>query len=148
MKFHLWNRFRLWLHDGPSWLWRNNKIVNAISDAWYWFRSNTYNRYHIVDCRNKANGYKWGWKDRDQLLLFACFNILKDFVEKEYPGYVDWEHGEDISWAKQEMLELYIWWTQKRPAIINNKQTLMLHQEEEDSEMLKRLMRIRLYLWT
>lgn len=123
-----------------------NGFTRPIFDAWYWFRTHTYNRYHIVNCKSPANGYRWGWQDRSQLLLYASFNILKDFVEKEYPGYVDWNYDEPHRKARDEFLYLHKWWTEIRPAQVAN--THDCDQDKEDQEHLLRLMAIREFLWT
>jgi hypothetical protein len=94
----------------------------------YWIRAHTYNRYHILDMRNDAWPYKWGWCDRSELMLFACFNLLKAFVEEEAPniGHAktpeefwpdhDWQPGEKETIAahvetEREIRRLYTWWT-------------------------------------
>jgi hypothetical protein len=99
------------------------------SRAWYWVRTHTYNRYHLVDCRDARNGYEWGWIDRDQLMLFACFQILREFVEKEDPRVglrtiEDFAGGsnfdderkmlEDQLAREREVRALYDWWTKGR----------------------------------
>ncbi len=102
------------------------KIKHPISHAWYWLRTHTINRYHIVDCRSEH--YKWGWMDRDWLMFCACFNILVKFVEKESPqvGIAKPMDPDDI-WDDSEMLlhqwesdveirALYDWWTKHRAA--------------------------------
>ena len=91
------------------------KIWHCISDAKYWLRTNTYNRYHMVDCRSKQNGYKWGWKDRCELILFANMSILQSFIEKECsPGHVAWDSDDIHINAMKEMRTIYAWWTSIR----------------------------------
>lgn len=106
----------------------------------YWLRSHTINQYHLVDCRSKRNDYTWGWIDRDRLMLFACFQILVDFIEKELPNSnTDYSLG---GWkeAKEEMEALYKWWTVDRNPRANS--------QDEDDEMLLRLMKVRGFMWT
>lgn len=110
----------------------------------YWIRTHTINRYHLIDCRDKKNGYEWGWCDRDRLILYSSFKILKDFYEKENLDFIDWNSDPDHKFARQEMEELYIWWTKERP----QKVISWTKQDEEDDKMLLRLMKIRGYLWT
>ena len=117
-----------------------------IENIFYWIRTHTINKYHIIDCRDKKNGYAWGWCDRCDLILFSSFNILKDFMEKEYPGIVDWDYDQQHKNIKQELQELYSWWTLTRP--INIRDTCSLYQDDEDQKMLERLMKIRQYMWT
>lgn len=76
------------------------------------------------------------WIDRDVIMLHACFQILKDCVEKEH---VD-THCNYDSHKKfvDEVRFLYGWWI-KRAKTFDDK---------EDDEMLLRLMKIRSSLWT
>ena len=91
------------------------RIRYLISQAWYWLRTHTWNRYHIIDCRSPHNDYKWGWCDRDYLMLCACFNILKDFVERELPhSYTDYSQSGAWQDSRTEILALYEWWMKGR----------------------------------
>ena len=72
-------------------------------------------RYHMLDLRSPRNGYRYGWRDRSDALLYASFAVLRDFVENEYPGAIDWNSGEDIRRARDEFLALHRWWTEERP---------------------------------
>lgn len=57
-----------------------------------------------------------GWRDRDEILLHAAFQILVDFVEKEEPGrIINWSHDETHRHVWKEVRELYRWWKEKRP---------------------------------
>lgn len=106
-------------------------VRHPVAEAWYWLRTHTVNRYHIVNLKNPRNGYKWGWIDRDQAILFACFNIFQDFCEKEkgldslkFQAECDWkEWGEGAAEMRatkyaeyQEAKSLYDWWTGGRAA--------------------------------
>src|SRR5262245_12097023 len=86
-------------------------MVKRLKRALYWLRTHTINRYHMLDMRNARNGYAWGWRDRSDLFMFANFALLVDFVEKEYPGHVDWDYDEEHRAARAEFMELYTWWT-------------------------------------
>jgi hypothetical protein len=80
------------------------------SEPYYWLRTHTIHRYHMVDARAPQNGYHWGWFDRSGLVLFAAFAVLVDFVEKEYPGCVDWDYDEEHRKGRDEFMALYNWW--------------------------------------
>jgi hypothetical protein len=85
------------------------------------------------------------WIDRDEIMLHACFQILKDFMEKENLLPIDSEEikdADDENFA--EVKFLYQWWNNR----INNDDNYTIEQSKEDSEMLIRLMKIRTYLWT
>ena len=86
---------------------------NLFKSRWqplYWLRSHTFNRYHILDISGQ-DGYKWGWIDSDTQMELACFKILTNFVENEYPGHCDWDSEETIRKVRDEIFEIYNWWT-------------------------------------
>ena len=117
-----------------------------ISSALYWLRAHTLDRYHMLDIRDKRNGYAWGWMDRSEGILFANMAILVAFIEEEkaFDCHVDWRStaemtadGEEGSAdgaanrdahaaAKKEMLEIYGWWTQDRK-IEHDRGDALLH---------------------
>lgn len=134
-------RFRLgykWLGDIRSAFFR--RFWNHVSEGHYWFRSHFIpsRRYHMLDMRNKANGYRWGWRDFDVVVLFSVMAALVDFVEAEkgFESHVSWEddpdqapdlddpkvksyifhHRPGLKEVKDDCLRIYKWWTEERPA--------------------------------
>lgn len=97
-------------------LWRKLKNWDPI----YWIRCHTWTRYHMLNVANATHGYKWGWMDRSEYILFANMAILVDFVEKEHafddsqPFGVDWDYNDEFKHAKKEFLEIYNWWKTER----------------------------------
>lgn len=80
------------------------------------------------------------WIDRDEIMLHACFQILKDCVEKEkVDEQCDYEAHKDFV---DEVRFLYDWWKERVKKVTTDKQM------EEDDDMLIRLMKIRTSLWT
>ena len=80
------------------------------------------------------------WIDRDSIMLHACFQILKDCVEKEnVDTHCNYEHHKDFV---DEVRFLYNWWEKRVSKEDSEEQT------KEDDEMLIRLMKIRTSLWT
>lgn len=81
------------------------------------------------------------WIDRDKIMLHACFQILKDCVEKEHVDtqccYITHKKVVD------EIRFLYDWWIERKK---NDK--VADEQIEEDNKMLIRLIKIRGFLWT
>lgn len=77
------------------------------------------------------------WIDRDEVMLHACFQILKDCVEKEHVDtHCNYEsHKEFVD----EVRFLYNWW---------GKRAVSDGSDDEDDAMLLRLMKIRTFLWT
>ena len=73
--------------------------------------------YHLIDLRCPENDYEGGWIDADAKMFYACFKILREFVEEELPhAYTDWEHEEETRRVRKEIQDLYDWWTAGRKA--------------------------------
>jgi hypothetical protein len=96
----------------------------------------------MLDMRNKANGYAWGWRDFDVVVLFSVMAALVDFVEAEkgFESHVSWDdepdeaagrspdlddpkvksyifhHRPGLKEVKDDCLRIYTWWTKERPA--------------------------------
>jgi len=65
----------------------------------------------------KINTLEKGWGDKDEVLLHAAFQLLKDFIEQEKPDkIVDWNANELHRKAWKEIVLLYNWWKKERPA--------------------------------
>jgi len=137
-------------------MWFRVKIRNRVSNAWYWLRTHLWNRYHIINISNKANKYNWGWIECDQAILYACFKILSNFVEKEmkYNCYYvpatehcpEWDQRE----TEKEIRALYQWWTEERPKELETERYYGAGEagDAKDNEMLERLLKIRKNLWS
>jgi hypothetical protein len=109
-------------------MWFTVKISMPIKESIYWLKCQTYKKYHLLDLRQPGKeGYKYGWVDSDSQMLYALFNILVNFVEKEIDGtldenikfhkeMVDTEQESD-TWhaAYLEIKELYNYWKFDRP---------------------------------
>ena len=79
------------------------------------------------------------WFDRSDIMLHACFQILQDCVEKEkVDTHCNYEANKDFV---DEVRFLYKWW-------LTRKSDKEFDNDDEDNEMLNRLMKIRLALWT
>jgi len=66
--------------------------------------------------RLKITTLSKGWHDKDEVLLHAAFQLLADFVEKEWPDkIIDWDFDERHKNAWAEITSLYNWWTKTRP---------------------------------
>ena len=85
------------------------------------------------------------WRDKDSVMLHACFQILKDCVEKEdlLSGHVIWDADEMHRVAKKEIEELYHWWLSYREPSILDEDRFKL-----ETNMLTRLISVRWALWT
>ena len=91
-----------------------------------------------------------GWCDNDLIMLHACFQLLKHFIEDEKPfENLSWDQDEENRFARRELETLYNWWEQRKQM---EEDVLMLNnrnytQNIEDNEMLLRLVKMRLFLW-
>lgn len=83
------------------------------------------------------------WIDRDETMLHACFQILKDCVEKEnVDTHCNYEEHKDFV---DEVRFLNKWWKKRKRGHLHQN---IVKQMREDDEMLLRLMNIRTQLWT
>lgn len=58
------------------------------------------------------------WCDKDRVLLYACFQILVDFLEKERPEQItDFKHNREQRKHWKELQALYRYWKKDRPAM-------------------------------
>lgn len=91
------------------------------------------------------------WYDKDIMILYACFQILKDSIEKDslLTLAIDWNINEDSVFARKEIEVLYNWWKERRLLeILDNLSPLEMEKQYEiDNQMLIRLIKIRKYLW-
>jgi len=85
------------------------------------------------------------WRDKDSVMLHACFQLLKDAVEKEkiLLGDTDWNANEKHQFAKNEIQELYNWWIEYKESSTPDEKAY-----SNENKMLKRLIDIRWALWT
>jgi len=87
-----------------------------------------------------------GWRDKDDVILHACFQLLKNFVEreKEMIEIIDWKQDAQTENAKSEIDFLYNWWLER----VDKDEDLNEKLYEEENLMLKRIIDVRKYLWT
>ena len=78
------------------------------------------------------------WVDADIVMLHACFQLLKDVVEKE--KILEFINKEYHKKYYDEVLFLYEWWGKKAESDYED--------DQEADEMLSRLIKIRNFLWT
>lgn len=81
------------------------------------------------------------WLDKDVIMLHACFTLLEKWViEENGLTHCNYEsHKESID----ELTLLYNWWLERKK-IIHSKQL----EDEEDQQMIERLIKMRQFLWT
>jgi len=105
--------YRVWFP-----LWR------PVSDAKYWLVSHLVpkRRYHMLDLRQK-DGYRYGWVDVPEKMLYAMFNLLKEYLD-EGPYDLTKKYSLEEIYADegmkiqhkhlQEALAINYWWTVQR----------------------------------
>jgi hypothetical protein len=97
-------------------------IKRPIEKAHYWTVSHVIpsRRYHWLDLRQKG-GYQYGWNDVPEKMLYAMFNLLGEYLNKEQPydlsdDYTDEQINADEALKHQqgnlsEARAIYHWWT-------------------------------------
>jgi hypothetical protein len=111
-------------------LWFPIKV--PLETAHYWFVSHFIprRRYHMLDLRQPCGKgefneigdcYRYGWRDVPEKMLFAIFNLLGEYLNKEQPqDLTKWytlEQIEEDETLKRQHAELeeakaiYQWWT-------------------------------------
>lgn len=94
-----------------------------VTDAVYWVKCKTLPsyRFHLIDIRNPGPGieYTHGFRDKPQTMLWACFVLLREYIEKEEPvnpreAWPDEALNEEPLLSQQrtydEAKALYDWW--------------------------------------
>ncbi len=96
-------------------------IKRPIEKAHYWLVSHFIpsRRYHMLDLRQEG-GYRYGWQDVPEKMLFAMFNLLGEYLNKEYPHdltdyYTEEQIEADAGYKSQqdsinEARAIYHWW--------------------------------------
>lgn len=79
------------------------------------------------------------WIDRCDIMLHACFQLLKDCIGKEHVD-TDGDYEAQKEFV-DELRFLYNWW------LVRSKD-VNFDNDEEDNRMLQRLIKIRTGLWT
>lgn len=187
MRISTWLQKKLpdWAAIGSFWMVYYDAIdritrhqpFKAMARGLYWLRTHTWDRCHMIDIRNRRNGYAWGWLDRSEGLLFVNMAMLVEFVEKEHPfEMIDWDADEPHLEAAKELREIYEWWTIKRkiehdeheqrfdvayedcpslpyeptPEQQKVHETLQVEEDkldQKDTDMLIRLIKVRGSMW-
>lgn len=127
-------RYKIWL---PVW--------RPIENARYWLVSHLVpsRRYHFLDLRQPRKSgdipnldcYRWGWTDVPEKMLYAMFNLLGEYLNKEEPSDVSkWYSMEEINAdpclkSQHESLEeakaIYHWWTVGRKLELDENSKLL-----------------------
>lgn len=80
---------------------------------------------NVLVLRALSKGSKWC--DKDHVMLYACFQLLVDFLEKERPqAFVDFKHDVKQRNRWKEFKALYRYWKHVRPRMERNKRALLM----------------------
>jgi len=125
----------------------------------------------------KIDSLPESWRDKDHVLLHACFQLLSDFVEQEIPKFphINWNVPDNSTNAavikgiqfdqnvtdknasagtrdiKKEFEELYAWWQEWKKRDETERRSTFEEDHADylkENEMLKRLIDLRMYMWT
>lgn len=145
-------------------------IKSPIKDTYWWIIHRTFDKYHIVN-----TGLKPGYYDVDTLMFHSCFSLLVRYVEEEKGlEVIDWSWDEVHKNIEKEILSLYCWYknregredrwnalnprpfTKKTFDFDNKEYSDWLKKygeqddlwEQEDTDNLIRLIKIKGFLWT
>ena len=128
------------------------KLLDWLDGFWYRLKCRLWHKYNVVVCKPLPAT----WIDRDELILYAAFQIFEDYINKEkpveftsdvYADYVeafDEEHAQERDDAWRTIRELYAWWGLRKNLEDHN----YLDDYENDDKMLHKLVEVRKYLWT
>lgn len=123
--------FRYWVQETlPHWF-RVHFVMN-IRHAWYWLKAHTWHKYHMLDLRDAAHDYQWGWISPDNILLYSVFKCVEHTVAYSMSGVESFQYSmseaeyveaanktldfysdtEQWQWAKDlgELYDCYRWW--------------------------------------
>lgn len=79
--------------------------------AYDWIADRFWRGHHILKL-----SYGYGWADVDTKILYACFDLLAQFVEGEKPfDVLVWDSDNAHKMAAIEIKALHKWWTEERP---------------------------------
>lgn len=115
-------------------------------DPIYYVKCRLFKKYNVVTCVYLPPT----WCDRDWLMVHCCFQLLKDFIEKEKP----WEFTASESEIKEAYSEqgierfemwnelkcLYVWWIKNKGKFDYDTEVIQINLES--------LIRIRRIMWT
>ena len=127
------------------------QLKELLSKIKYWLmhRFHPKHQYNRIRIKSLSPGYY----DPDIRMLHACFDLYTEWFrynvfEEKLMDRSTVDEGNPGLW--DEMMALYLWWTVKKPEFeVDNTTTLadMEAMEEQEDEMLMRLMKIRRHIW-
>jgi len=104
------------------------RVLAPIDYFLYWVKCHTLksHRFHLLDLRQPKThyqAYRYGFLDTDYCILYACFNLLTDYVKHHNPNLLNqhWiddykaNYGFDRQAIRYQIAhDLYIWWNKTR----------------------------------
>lgn len=88
------------------------------------------------------------WRDKDFVMLHACFQLLEDCIEGEklLDGHINWEENTEHQEVAKKLKELYNWWQVRKLEEVNELLDDKIYQQ--DTDKLIELITLRQHLWT
>lgn len=149
-------------------------IKRSLNNKIYEFKSKLFLKQHLLDIRQPKCGYyqyRYGYCDMVEKLIFANFNMLCEFVEKEYKGLDGIKDRIEFLSDKPEcvdeikflnkVIELYNWWRIDLPKTqlefdmipISSETIKEISKKEQEIQLLindklKEIIDNRMYFWT
>lgn len=101
----------------------------------YWLVSHLIpsRRYHMLDLRQEG-GYRYGWRDVPEKMLYAMFNLLGEYLEEGPNDLTQWYTREQIEAdegykAQQDAIDearaIHHWWTVEKPAAEKAREVML-----------------------
>lgn len=143
--------------------WFKYNIYFPLRNLYWWFQHNfnPRHRYHMLDLRQPKwdLNYRHGWIDSDTKMVYALFNILNRFVERELPNFYIPTEEEIVARpeyereclktqrkAGLEIIAIHNWWTAVRPVMqdqqkraLNEWHTAHKAKAPNEQELFKRI---------
>lgn len=109
IEFILWWPLSRWCYNIKCKYWSKRHHIKIDVDRF--FVGAEYSHNHPLE--------NYTWIDSDTKILYATFQILVDFVERE-SNIIDWSSDPKHQEAEKEFMELYKWWTEERPKRVDD----------------------------
>lgn len=128
------------------------RLTRPITDCIYWIKSHTYKKYYMLDLRQPCvqdqlfniDCYRYGWCDVPDKMLYAMFNLLAEYLNKEEPNdLTKWYTLEEINADEgfkmqhdniNEAKAIYQWWAvgRKEDRAAYDRMLILWHESKNN----------------
>lgn len=139
-------------------LYRCNRFTHDWIYPAYCLCNLLFNRYDLVKTK-VCKPYQYS--DSVERMLFACMQLVVDFVDNEDPFHVvDWTWCPEQIQYKKDIIEIYEYWTEIRPQMVFEAESCNITDgyykfceldeimHELDNYYLQKCINVREVLWT